>query len=784
MLIPNKHSGYSKDGIRLYHMDMGGGSSNTGGGTQIQELPEWARPYAKATLEKGAALSEKGYQRYGSVNPETGKFEAAPRIAGFSPMQLQAQQQAAGMQTSGATGAGIDIAGAAALGGLGQNYQGGQFEGGRFGGQQAAQYMSPFIEQALAPQLREAQRSSDILGQQQAAQAVGRGAFGGSRDALMRAERERNLGMQMGDIRARGLQDAYTQAANQFNADQQRSIQAQQLGEQSRQFGANIGLQGLNTALQGAGQLGALGGQQFQQGMDINKLQSAYGGQQQALRQQGLSQAYEDFQNEQNYPYKQLGFMSDLIRGLPLGQQTTRTMYEPNPGAAQQIGALGMGAYGLSKFMAEGGLAYAGGGDVDSRENVEDIVRNLKSDEDLQKALMAARVRGDRDQAEAVEDEMTTRASLRRGIAGGITNQMAERMAADGGLLDSYAGGGVVAFKMGGVNDYMKNVLDASKEDITETPEQRLAGIRGALPGIQSLYGDSALKPFIEETKKDREGLGKQRKMGEGLAYLAGADALLRPGSKSRAVTGAFAAIGGGLAKAEKDYADANAKLRQSEITLASAEQARADGQIGKAESMYDKGMEGKKEAIKRRIDANEKLATIQASVDNSIRSANAQMAGVNKPGERERLLSQLDDIQSGKRAFQGKTGAEGAEAFMKANADLGAAMYGVKFTGQDKTAERVTAALKDTNYKLLMTQRDMLAKNTDPKSRAEVTRLDARIKELEDAAYARVTGGAPTGGAAGMTMTMDDVQATAAASGRSPEEVIAAAKRKGYTIQ
>jgi hypothetical protein len=754
----------------ILYMDSGG-SSNTGGGTQIQELPEWARPYAKATLEKGAALSEKGYQAYN-----------APRIAGFSPMQLQAQQQAAGMQTSGATGAGIDIAGEAALRGLGQNYQGGQFEGGRFGGQQAAQYMSPFIEQALAPQLREAQRSSDIMGQQQAAQAVGRGAFGGSRDALMRADR------------ARGLQDAYTQAASQFNADQQRAMQAQQLGEQSRQFGANIGMQGLQTALTGAGQLGALGGQQFQQGMDINKLQSAYGGQQQALRQQGLSQAYEDFQNEQNYPYKQLGFMSDLIRGLPLGQQTTRTMYEPNPGAAQQIGALGMGAYGLSKFMAEGGLAYAGGGDVDSRENVEDIVRNLKSDEDLQKALMAARVRGDRDQAEAVEDEMTTRASLRRGIAGGITNQMAERMAADGGLLDSYAGGGVVAFKMGGVNDYMKNVLDASKEDITETPEQRLAGIRGALPGIQSLYGESALKPFIEETKKDREGLGKQRNMGEGLAYLAGADALLRPGSKSRAVTGAFAAIGGGLAKAEKDYADANAKLRQSEITLASAEQARADGQIGKAESMYDKGMEGKKEAIKRRIDANEKLATIQASVDNSIRSANAQMASVNKPGETERMLAELDEIRTGKKTFQGLTGEKGAQAYQDSVSQLGAARYGVKYTGPNKEFDQRKAVLelmqKDEGVKIAQMKVAQLEakEKLTPKEQAALDANNSFLKKRYDSAMSELkkSGGAAVGaeGAGDKVMTMADVLRTAQSSGRSVEEVRAAAARNGYTIQ
>jgi hypothetical protein len=255
----------------------------------------------------------------------------------------------------------------------------------------------------------------------------------------------------------------------------------------------------------------------------------------------------------------------------------------------------------------------------------------------------------------------------------------------------------------------------------------------------------------MEDLKKDREGLGKQKEQGEGLAFIMGAKALLRPGSKSRALTEMASELGTGLAKANKDYTDANSKLRQAEMTLAASEQARADGQIGKAESLYEKGVTDKKEAVTREIGAREKLATIQANVDNSIRQANASMAQVNKPGERERLLSQLDAIQSGKQAFQGKTGKEGAEAFMKANAELGSAMYGVRYTGQDKTAERVTAALKDTDHKLLLTQRSMFAMKDDPKSKAKVAQIDARIKELEDAAYARVTGGG-AGAGGGMT--------------------------------
>jgi hypothetical protein len=439
----------------------GGGGGSSGTQTQVSELPEWAKPYAKSTLEKGAALSEKPYQAYN-----------APRIAGFSPLQQQAQQAAAGMTPSQATAAGIDVAGAAALGGLGQNYQAGQFQGGRFGNRQAAQYMSPFIQEALAPQLREAQRSSEMLGQQNAARAVGQGAFGGSRSALVEAERQRNLGMQMGDIRAKGLQDAYNQAASQFNADQARSIQAQQLGEQSRQFGANIGLQGLNTALQGASQLGALGGQQFQQGMDINKLQSAYGGQQQALRQQGLSQAYEDFQNEQNYPYKQLGFMSDLIRGLPLGQQTTKSMYEGPGSLAGQVAGLGMGAYGLSKlsnFMAEGGEVhgYADGGSVDSAGNIESIVKRL-SDAQLQQAAQAAQARGDVDQLEAIRSELAMRASERSGMAGAFNSLPEESQES----MTQMAGGGVVAFS-GEDNSYVIDPMLGTMQDTTASTDDR-----------------------------------------------------------------------------------------------------------------------------------------------------------------------------------------------------------------------------------------------------------------------------------------------------------------------
>jgi hypothetical protein len=111
-------------------------------------------------------------------------------------------------------------------------------------------------------------------------------------------------------------------------ANQQAQLQAQQaalaqrqfgaeFGERSRQFGKNLGLQGIQQQLAAAGTLGQLGQQQFGQQQGINQAQMAAGAQLQQMEQARLQAAYEDFLNRQRYPYQQLGFMSDLIRGTP-----------------------------------------------------------------------------------------------------------------------------------------------------------------------------------------------------------------------------------------------------------------------------------------------------------------------------------------------------------------------------------------------------------------------------------------------------------------------------------
>ena len=149
----------------------------------------------------------------------------------------------------------------------------------------AEAYMSPYMQNVVDIQKREAQRQSGIQGTQQQAQATQAGAFGGSRDAIMRAERERNLGQQMGDIQATGSQAAFQQAQQQFNAEQQARLQAQQANQQA---GLTVGGQNLAARL-GVQQLGTQTGMQTALANLSNQQQAAVQNQAAQLQTQGMN---------------------------------------------------------------------------------------------------------------------------------------------------------------------------------------------------------------------------------------------------------------------------------------------------------------------------------------------------------------------------------------------------------------------------------------------------------------------------------------------------------------
>jgi len=113
-------------------------------------------------------------------------------------------------------------------------------------------------------------------------------------------------------------------------------------------------LQGLGQAGASAGTLGQLGQTQFGQEQAANQAMVSAGTQQQALQQKGLDAAYQQYQAQLNYPYQQIGFMSDLLRGLPLTQQS-QSIYQ-NPSMISQATGLGLAGYGMYQMgKKEGG---------------------------------------------------------------------------------------------------------------------------------------------------------------------------------------------------------------------------------------------------------------------------------------------------------------------------------------------------------------------------------------------------------------------------------------------
>jgi len=128
----------------------------------------------------------------------------------------------------------------------------------QFNQNSAQQYMNPYMQSVVGVQQAEAQRQADIASTQRGARAAQAGAFGGSRQAIENAEANRALASQQGAIQAQGLNTAYSQAQQQFNADQTQRMQAAMANQQA---GLQTGQQNLSAAL-GVQQLGAQTGVQ------------------------------------------------------------------------------------------------------------------------------------------------------------------------------------------------------------------------------------------------------------------------------------------------------------------------------------------------------------------------------------------------------------------------------------------------------------------------------------------------------------------------------------------
>jgi hypothetical protein len=307
--------------------------------SQTSEFPEELKPYITDVLGKAQAIQEKREQE--GYRPYEG-----PQIAEFTPEQQQAFTGISGLVGEG--GKYFDpstrLAAASAIAPRAGEVQ---------------QYMSPYMQNVVDIQQREAQRQADVAAQQLGAQAVSAGGFGGSRQAILEAEQQRNLQTQLGDIQARGLAAAYEDAQARIAAQRQRELAA-------------------------SGQFAQLGQIAPQQALKELTALEAVGAQQQALSQRGLDIAKSQFEAEQTFPERTLQQYQSVIRGFPLtpSTYTTSQTTTPAPSYLQQAAGLGATAVGLagafggfSGRRAKGGLvSRMRGGQVDQNSGLGSIV--------------------------------------------------------------------------------------------------------------------------------------------------------------------------------------------------------------------------------------------------------------------------------------------------------------------------------------------------------------------------------------------------------------------------
>ena len=253
-------------------------------------LSNWVGPYVTEMLGRGQAVSDMPYQAY-----------TGPLTAGQSAPQTAAFQGIANLAVP--------------------TEQMGAFTPQTFGTEQATQYMNPYVQNALQPQLDALNRQQQLMRIDNAGRLTRAGAYGGSRQAVMESELDRSYLDKASEITGLGYLDAYNKAQQQFNAEQTRAMQAQN---------------SMNTY-----------------GLSALQRQAELGGQQRAIESQGVAADIKQFEDEQKFPYKQVQYQQSLLQGLPLAAQSYSYA---QPSTAANI-ATGMA--GVDGFLGEGGVMGA-----------------------------------------------------------------------------------------------------------------------------------------------------------------------------------------------------------------------------------------------------------------------------------------------------------------------------------------------------------------------------------------------------------------------------------------
>jgi hypothetical protein len=746
--------------------DMGGGG---GGGQQPTQstsyntnVPEYARPYVENMLQSTQKQiyndDMTSFRPYTPYSTDVNNY-----FADFSPAQKYAQSETANMQTPGQYGTATGMTGLAGLGSLGLA---GQMAGAGQQFNQMAQdprsmqgFMSPYMQNVVDYQKSQALRDYGIGTGMRRAQAVGQGAFGGSRQAIVESEAERALGSQLQGIAATGSQKAFEDAQRQ------------------QQFGAQLGLQGQQAGLQGLGQFGqmanqlaSIGGQE--QASNLARLQAQYGmgKEQQTMEQNKINQAISNYATAQQYPFMQLGIMNSMLRGLPL-QQTTTATYQQQPSTTQQLA--GLAGAGMSYFgggRKEGGIIEMkeGGtvpgykyGDLISDPQLQSMSQGL-SPQQLQGRIADPQVNNnERDIFQSTQQAQQRMASnpmaAQQMAQAAPPPQMAQApsdAARMGGIAQAggdmfntmgYAGGGIIAFAGEGpslVDEAIAKaerdaaeqdaaakakkvpVKTATKDTKTAPKETAPASREDYLAQTQALMEKQGFKPgatadeqaYADMVAKQQAGLGEATSAKE-RANMA--KAFLKMGANARgflpgAIEGAESYLtGAGEIAAGKEAREM--ALAEARSKYSAAQRARAAGDIASSDKLFDEA---------RKLESQANIAKNRDAT--SIRTAEISSAASKIPYQ-----MQKEEKEAVRAELRTKLGREPTMTEV-------IAAYS---TASNKTAETTvqgqieTALAKDDEYKMLGLQ--LSNPEIDPTTKAKII---ARRKEIYNEITSRVS--------------------------------------------
>jgi len=290
------------------------------GSSAQQTLSEWAGPYVTDMLGQAQAVANQPYSVYqgpmtaGESNLQSNVFKGLGELS--FPSQLGQTFSSSGAYTPPAmaqntfanqpigTGAGAPMGGIA---GLGNGTTGNTGTTTPPLGT-ASQYMNPYLQSVLQPQLEELRRQSQINMQPSMAKMTQAGGYGGGRQAIMESEANRNLLQAQNQAIGTGYSNAYDKAMGQFNTEQG---QAKTLADMMGQAGA----------------------------------------QQRGIEQEGITADYNEFLAQRDYPQKMLQFQQSMLQGLPISTVSNQAASQSGIGQlSSTIGGLGNLMTALKQF--------------------------------------------------------------------------------------------------------------------------------------------------------------------------------------------------------------------------------------------------------------------------------------------------------------------------------------------------------------------------------------------------------------------------------------------------